>query len=165
MVDVKLIDKSLTTSDFPTMKVADVILRRANGERIGTALDLYEELDQADAVVAALHNNLRRRQDGFVELGCRLEDGSYFNTPEGAVVQVEGVMFVVEPNEEQIELDVKAGTYGPASIATGLGRTPSWRVQFAVVRAEDGKPKLSLSVQPISGSFPPGVLKLYGIPD
>src|SRR5437879_6358611 len=38
MVDLKLIDKSLTTSDFPTMKVADVLLRRTNGERIGTAL-------------------------------------------------------------------------------------------------------------------------------
>ena len=164
MVDAKLVDKSVKTEDLPPLKVGQIPIFGANGRPLGTATDIYDALDRADALDQVLFQEPRaRRPDGSVELGIRMEPGAYL-IAAGIALELEGIVFVVDPNEERIELDVKAGKYGSADVATAIGRTKSWRFQFVVVRGQDGSPKISLSVQPTKGQLPDGVMTLYGVP-
>lgn len=161
-VDTKLVDKSLLTEDFPETRVTDVVFWTASGVRMGTALELFDRLQDADALLN-IDKLPVRPKDGLVELGIRLQPGSYFRTQGGIILQVEGIVFLVRPNHEELDLSVKAGTYDNRAVATAVGRTHSWRVQFVIVKGKDGKPKLALSLQAASGPLPQGVMKVYGV--
>jgi hypothetical protein len=157
-VDLILVDKSLTESDLPPMTGDDVVLVRPNGERIGTVVDIYNQIASSTGFETAYLASPTFRGDGRREIIVTLEEGVHFEDSWGSSYGVEGIAFGVGLKTEEMFLALEAKSYNQVPVAVASARTASWAAQLAETTSGP-----ALSIQSRAGDFGPGIVRLYGL--
>ncbi len=161
-IDVKLIDKSIQSSDVPPMDPRTAVINSLRGTLATKVLDIYDDLAAREDFGRHLLSRPARIKDGLRETGVRLEAGAFITDPNGRQHLVEGVMFLVRTKIEEHEVGLEAGVFNRFPVATGHGRGTDFQTEIAVVRLAGQEPGMALTIRALKGSLPPGTYRLYG---
>lgn len=155
---LNLMDKTIQ-GDF---RVEDVTLEAADGEPMGTAIDIYNNLTENPWFDKALEQS-ERVSNEHTKLAWRLPPGTIAIAPDGRRLDAEGIVFLVKHEEETIAVPLDPGEYAARSIAMGGATGPTWKVKVVYVRHDDQQPRMNLQISRADGSdLPPGLIELFG---